>query len=483
MAEIPSVPGLTDDEQDNLASLLNQLSSKTPRNRRRSAYYDGKNAVRDLGISMPPNLQRVAMVLGWSAKAVDILSRRCNLEGFYIPGIRDQASVGLDLLWDDNQLDLESAMAGTSSLIHATAFLVVSAGDETAGEPPVLITGRDALSSTGLWDRRARRLKAFLSIISTDEAGQPTDMVMYQPGLVTTMQRDSAARGGWTLDRQGHQYGMPVQPLPYKPSLVRPFGSSRISRAVMSLHDSAVRTMMRSEITGELYSVPQRVLLGVDEAAFMGADGQRRSMWQSLLGRIWAVDRDDEGNLPEVKEYAAAPQTPHVEQMRTWAALFAGETSIPVTSLGINSDANPASAAAYEASREDLIQEAEGATNAWSPAWRRSMMTALSMLNGWQTPPDQFRGLQPRWRSPATPTRAAAADAAAKTLDKFPWLSDTELGLELYGFDRSFITRAMAERQRQQGRQLLDRISAGQSLVPDDLGELTPAETTPTPAE
>lgn len=462
------VDELSADEQATLDGLINSLNQHEGRNRLRSAYYDGRNAVRDLAISMPPNLRRIALVLGWSAKAVDILNRRCNLEGFYVPGL-DAASLGVDELWTDNRLDLESAQAGASSLIHATAFLVTSAGDESAGEPPVLIMGRDALTATGRWDRRARRLAAFLSVLDTDENSMPTDLALYLPNLVITMQRDNTS-SVWQVDRQTHRYGVPVEPLAYRPRLGRPFGSSRISRAVMSLHDSAIRTVMRSEVTAELYSVPQRMLLGADESAFMDAEGNRRSMWQSLLGRIWAIERDDDGNVPEVKEFSSASQTPHVDQLRAWAQLFAGETSIPISSLGISTDANPASAEAYYASREDLITEAEGTTDGWSPAWRRSMQTALAMLNGWDSLPDEVRALQPRWRSPATPSRAAAADAAAKTLQQFPWLADSELGLELYGFDRSFITRAMAEYRRRNSRSLIEQIiGSDSSVIPDDV--------------
>lgn len=466
MVEIMTIDGLGDDEQRTLNGLIEQLNAHAARNLLRDAYYDGRNAIRDLGISIPPNLRRVAMVLGWSAKAVDILNRRCNLEGFFIPGL-DPSSLGVNDLWDANQLDLESAQAGASSLIHATAFLVTSAGDESVGEPPVIIMGRDALSATGSWDRRARHLDAFLSVLGTDDDDYPTDLALYLPNVVISLRRDKGTTN-WDIDRQQHRYGVPVEPLPYRPRLGRPFGSSRISRAVMSLHDSAIRTIMRSEVTAELYSVPQRMLLGVDESAFIDADGNRRSMWQSLLGRIWALERDEDGQIPEVKEFSSATQTPHVDQLRAWAQLFAGETSIPISSLGISTDANPASAEAYYASREDLITEAEGTTDGWSPAWRRSMQTALAMLNGWSTIPDEVKALQPRWRSPATPSRAAAADAASKTLDKFPWLAESELGLELYGFDRSFIIRAMAELRRRRGRSIIDQIMADDGAI---LGE------------
>lgn len=460
------VPDLTVDEQTTLDVLLTQLREKTPRNRLRAAYYDGKNAIRDLGISTPPSMRRVATVLGWSSKAVDILNRRCNLDGFVVPDV-DTGSLGVDELWSENYLDSEAPQAGISSLIHAAAFLVVTQGDESAGEPPVLITSKDALSGTGEWDRRRRTLRSFLSVIETDDDGRPTEMVLYLPDLNVSMTRDGAR---WSVDRRAHSYGVPVEPLVYQPRLSRPFGSSRISRAVMSLHDSALRTVIRSEVTAEFYSAPQRLLLGADEAAFKNADGTVKTAWQAILGRVWAIPDDEDASVPraEVKEFTQASQQPHVDQLRAWAALFAGETSIPVTSLGISTDANPTSAEAYSASREDLVAEAEGTIDGWSPPWRRTMLRALQMLNGWdEVPPDIEAGLRPKWRNPAYGSRAAAVDAAVKTIDKLPWLAQSELGLELFGFDQSFLDRARVEMRRQRGSGVLESIrAAAQQVTP-----------------
>jgi hypothetical protein len=446
------VPGLTESEQDVLDVLYAQLKAKTPRNRLRAAYYDGKNAVRDLGISTPPSFRRVATVLGWSGKAVDILNRRCNLDGFVVPGVADMSDV--ERLWSDNFLDTEASQAGVSSLIHAAAFLVATQGDEQSGEPAVLITAKDALSGTGGWDRRRRALSSFLSVIDTDKDGKPVEFVLYLPNLnVSAVKADAK----WTVTRREHIYGVPVEPLVYQPRLGRPFGSSRISRAVMSLHDQALRTVIRSEVTAEFYSAPQRVLLGAAEDAFKNTDGTVKTSWQAILGRVWAIPDDEDAANPraDVKEFTQASQQPHVDQLRAWAALFAGETSIPVTSLGISTDANPTSAEAYSASREDLVAEAEGTIDGWSPAWRRTMLRGVQMLNKADRVPDGFEGLQAKWRNPAYGSRAAATDAAVKTIDKFPWMAQSELGLELFGFDQSFLDRARVELRRQRGADML----------------------------
>lgn len=53
---------LEHDEQDALDVLVKQWRDKRDRNRLRAAYYDGKNAVHDLGISTPPAMRRLTLI-------------------------------------------------------------------------------------------------------------------------------------------------------------------------------------------------------------------------------------------------------------------------------------------------------------------------------------------------------------------------------------------------------------------------------------
>lgn len=483
--ESVTIPALEDDEQREVNLLLEQLRAKLPRNRLRAAYYDGKNAVRDLGISVPPNFRRVATVLGWSAKSVDVLNRRCVLEGFSLPEA-ELSDFGVDELWRDNYLDLESQQVGVSSLIHATAFLIATQGDRDLGEPEVVITAKDALTGTGVWDRRGRRLSSFLSVIETDGDGKPTEMVLYLPNLNVLMRKDS---GRWEVDRQDHSFGVPVEPVVYQPRLARPFGSSRISRAVMSLHDMAIRTVIRSEVSAELYSVPQRVLLGADESAFQDADGNMRSKWQSILTQIWAIGKDEDGDLPQIQSFAAATQQPHMDQLRALAQLFAGETSIPLDSLGISAEANPTSEGAYNAGRDDLIREAEGVTDGWSPAWRRTMLRGVQMLNGWSDDevPEELLDLQPKWRSPMSPSRAEAAAEAMQLVTAGILPADSSVTLDRLGFSLQEQKQIAADRRKSMMSTLVQSLQgraqapagtpAGETPVEDGLPE-KPVEAT-----
>lgn len=459
------VPALSGTEQDTLTSLLVQWDSKKLANYERSSRYDGKNATQQLGGQLtPPALRNLGLVLGWPAIAVDTLNRRCTLEGF-----TDQLDLGVDDVFRENWLPTESGQADVSSLIHGTAFLVNTLGDTTAGEPEALITSRDALTGTGLWSGRSRRLESFLSLNEFNQDGSPIDMVMYLPNLIITMHKMT---GGWSVDKRPHPYGVPAEPLTYRARLGRPFGYSRISRAVASIHNQALRTMLRSEVTAELYQLPQRVLLGGDESSFMDAKGNITPQWQAVMGAIWVAPSDEDGNRPDIKQLPGAPTTPYLEQLRMQAQLFAGETLVPVGTLGLIGDANPTSADAYMASYGDLIAEAEATTDGWSPAWQRSMIRALAMREGLSEVPEEWwAAVTPQWRNPAFLSRAAVADAGTKQLASVPWLADTEVGLELLGLTPDQIKRALNERRRAEGRQSRQRLLMSQTPTAGQLAQ------------
>jgi hypothetical protein len=453
-----TLPNVTDDENNLINGLLEQLENKQPRNLLRASYYDGKRAIRQVGSIIPPQYYRLGIVLGWSAKAVDILARRCNLDGFVWPD-GDLNSLGYDELAESNGLSAEISSATISSLIHGVSFLVNTKGDESKGEPAALLHAKDALNATGEWNSRRRGLDNLLSVTKRADDGKVTGFVVYLYNLNIIADKDSS---GWSVERKEHGFGLPAEALVYKPRVGRPFGTSRISRPVMSLHDQALRTVIRMEGHADVYSFPEMWLLGADESIFKNADGSQKAAWQVMLGRIKAIPDDEGAENPraDVKQFSASSPQPHIDQLKQQAQLFSGETSIPLTSLGVSDMSNPTSADSYIASREDLIAEAEGATDDWTPALRRSQRRHLAIANGLETIPASWASIDAKWRSPIYLSRAAAADAGSKQVAAVPWLADTEVGLELLGLDPQQAKRAMAEKRRAAGRQLLANLTA-----------------------
>lgn len=444
------LPDVSDEEQATLNRLLLQLELKQTRNMLRDSYYDGRRAINQVGTIIPPQYYKLAIVLGWSAKAVDTLADRCNLDGFVWPD-GDLASIGYPDVFDGNYFSTEINSGVTQSLLHGVSFLINTLGDTSLGEPAGCIHVKDAGNATGTWDARGRRLANLLSITSRDTSGAITGLALYLDGVTISAEKDD--RSGWSVDRSEHPWGVPAEPMVYRYRTGRPFGTSRISRSVMSLHDMALRTVIRMEGHADTYSFPEMWLMGADESIFKNADGTQKAVWQVMLGRIKAIPDDDEATNPraDVKQFSASSPQPHIDQLKQQAQLFSGETSIPLTSLGVSDMSNPTSADSYVASREDLIARAEAATDDYSRPLRRAMARALAMQNGLDKIPDEWSSIQPKWRSPIYLSRAQQADAGMKQVTAIPWLAETSLGLELLGLDEQQIQRAMSEKRRAQG--------------------------------
>ena len=455
MFEKVTIPGLDDDEGRTLNLLLEQLANKEPRNLLRSSYYDGKHTARQVSAIVPPMYHRLAMVLGWSGKAVDALARRCTLDGFTWPN-GDLSELGAGEVYDDNQLRVEINSAVVSSLLHGVAFLVNTRGEDD--EPKSLIHVRDARHATGTWNHRRRSLDDLVSVQSWDDAGRPTALALYLDGLTITAEKDS---GTWSVERSEHGWGVPAEPLVYKYRHGRPFGSSRISRPVMSIHDQALRELPRLEGHLDVFSFPELWMLGADETIFKNDDGTTKASWQVVMGRLKGIPDDEDATNPraDVKQFGASSPEPHLAAINGFAKLFAGETSLLDSALAITDVSNPTSAESYDASQYELIAEAEGATDDWSRSLRRAMVRALAIRNGETSIPDGWKSIDTKWRDPRYLARSAKADAGAKTLAAAPELAGTEVGYELLGLDDRQIKVVMAEQKRKAGRSIVDALT------------------------
>lgn len=435
-----SITGLTEVEQDTLNGLVDQLQQKGRRNRTRQAYLDGKRAARALSPFLPPYLKKVGAVLGWPTKAVEALGRRIRLTDFAIPG-RDLSEFGLDVLLDGNRYFEDVRLTQHDSLGYAVAWEIVTRGGQ--GEPDAVITSQSALDGTGTWNRRTRSLDDFLSVTDRDRSGDPSEFNLYLPGE-TIMVSD-----GKVQDRSTHQLHVPVQPIPYRRSHARPFGQSRVSRSVMFLTDAAVRAMLRMEGTADFYGTPHLLLLGAALDQFEGADGSAVGTWDFLMSKVNGIPDDEAAANPraQVEQVTQATQQPHMDSLDTIAAAFAGETNIPVESLGVGvSKANPNSAESYLASREDLISDAEDTADAWGHGHVRTLQNAWLLASGETRLPDELRKLRSVWRDHRQTSRAAAADSTVKLVGAFPWMAESDAILDSIGLDPTLVERLRADK-------------------------------------
>ena len=435
-ALVPQVP-VEDEDRDLFARLYSTWAQKRTRNLLRSAYYEGKNALRDFGIAVPPQMQRAFTPLQWVAKGVHAVTRRSVFEGFVSPdGVADP--FGMAGLLADNHFFEELPGAVTSSAVHACAFITVTEGDVSQGEPEIVMISRSADASAAVWDKRRRALAGFLSIIDID-GSEPTEIVFYTPQRVYTATREN---GRWTSSWVANRLGeVPVARLAYLPTLNRPFGQSRITRTAMGLTDAAVRTLLRAEVSAEFYSADKYWLFGADVSKFIGDD-----KWSALMGRMNAIDTGPNAEQKiDIHRFQGSSPQPHVEQMRLIQSMFADDQNLTVKFADAS---NPSSADAIYAAKEDLIIDVRDANRVWGRGAVKAFQLAVQLRDGGDMT-DELRAVSAQFTDPAIVSPSARADAFSKLSAAIPGFAESEVGMKYAGLPLEDITKFQAERERQ----------------------------------
>ena len=455
-----TVPGISDDEKAILNRQVGKLADKTPRNLLRQRLYDNQQVARRIGDTIPGAYFNMGIVLGWTGKAVDTLGRRCTLDRF-VWADGDLDDLGSRQVWDDNNLRSEINSAKVSSLIHGPAFLVNTTGIDD--EPKSLIHVRDALNATGDWNPRRRRMDNLLSVLDRDDQGKIIEFALYLDGLtVTGIKTD----GQWEVEHLEHPWGVPVEVMVYKPRVGRAMGASRITRPLIGLQKQAVRALIRLEGHMDIYSYPDFWLLGALAKDIKGEGDANVAAMAAALGRIRGIPdlpvddpnaRDNNLDRADIKQFPASAPTPNLAQLNALAKLFAREASLPDSALAITDFANPTSADSYDASQYELIAEADGAVEDWSPAVKRSHLRALAILNDLDEIPVEWQTIEPKWRDRRYTSKSAQADAGSKIVPLIA-AAQSEVELELLGLDEQQVRRVMADKRRAQGSSVLDRL-------------------------
>ena len=469
------VVGLAEDDAALMARLVKQWQAKRSRNALRRQYRDMQVNVAFLGASVPPYMRdQLDIVCGWPDKAVTSLASRCMWDGVTSPSGEEDPLGAMSLL-HENRFDLLVPELVDATLTYCCSFVVALPGDPATGDPDVVVTGADALWATGLWDVRRRGLEAGLLVDSADDNGRPTSMLLLTSEHVTRLALGD--RGWVAVARMDHSLGrVPMEPLPYRPALGRPFGRSRISREVMSITDRVVRAGFRTEVSSDLYAAPALLLLGADETMFQNAQGEKTPLWSWYMGRLKSLPKDEDGDKPDLQVIPQQSMEPFLAMKRALAAEFASATSLPISALGIVQD-NPSSAEAIYAAKEDLVIEAQNTTRSIGYGLNRIVQDAICLRDGIPVSEmdDEVRNLATRWRNPAMPSVVSQSDAVVKQISAIPELAQTDVALEELGYSAEQIVRIRSQIKRAQSGAVLDRLLAS-TPTPAEQAPQEPAE-------
>ena len=428
--------------------LLEVWHSKLLKNQLRQRYYDGKNALKDFGISIPPQLLTVETVVGWPQKAVDALAVRSRFDGYSCDS--DELQNQVDEISKRSRLKLKYRQGVQSELIHSCEFAVVGVDD--AGN--ARIDFYNAQDAAAVWDDALGRI-AYGMVIEDWFEGQPAVIALYtDDGLMRFV--DNGSYFDWSFEP--YTMGRPCMDVfAYRPTETRPFGQSRISRAVRSITDSAVRVALGGDVAYSFSVSPQKYLLGADANTFAN-----KPKWEAYIGSIFAVGRDENGDLPQFGQLSQASMQQTVDYFRTLAARFSGETNVPISTLGVIHD-QPASAEAIYAANEPLIIECEDLNDNSRSTLSNLAQLAVAAENG-----VSFDSLDvdivANFRNPAMPSIVSQTDAMVKIASMVPGFAGTDVFFEQIGFPEDIRKKALNEIERAEASFTLENVLNSERL-------------------
>lgn len=447
---------ITKDEQDILQKLRNQLQGHTSPNKEKQNYYEAKQVVKHLDIAVPKHLQDIGVAVGWAGTCVDALDERIDFLGW----TTDDGDVnGLDIVYDDNDLLVESNLGHIDALTTGVGFVSVGIGDEDPEQ--VVIAVESSSSATVLWDYRKKRSFAGLSV-TTDGDGNAVMETLYLENVNIVFARNPETGELEIMQRNEHGLGRCF--MTRLPNRSRPYqidGRSEITAAVRYYTDAAVRTMLGMEVNREFYTAPQRFVLNAKPEDFgvtsdMSKEERFRRGLSVAMGMVNIVPpREDntEGDPPSVVEMKPAPPTPYIEQVKAYSIQMSAETGLPATLFGFVTD-NPTSADAIVKSEFRLTRRASRRIGTFGRGWKGVAELVLLARDG-DVDRDFLRRLKSRFANPMLPTPAATADELQKMIAAKVLVPDSSVTYELYGrLDERQVKQLERDKKAYEAKQL-----------------------------
>jgi hypothetical protein len=283
--------------------------------------------------------------------------------------------------------------------------------------------------------------------------------------------------GNWEItDRDEHDFDfVPVVRMAHKPRTSNRDGSSAITPAMMSLTDAACRTLLGLEVAREIYSVPQKALLGASESAFQNTDGTPKAAWDTYITRIIALERDAEGNLPELKQMQAYDPSVFTKLLDWYASSMSGLINSPPQNMGLYTQGNPASADSVVAMNSERDLSAKQMQRQFGPDLARVARLTLRFTNKGALPAG-YEHLTTDWNPVTLPTPGVTADAVTKEIAAGSIPATSDVTLKRLGYSAVERRRLEQDRKREDGRQVAKALASSLTEAPtEDVADGAPA--------
>jgi hypothetical protein len=161
---------------------------------------------------------------------------------------------------------------------------------------------------------------------------------------------------------------------------------------------------------------PQKYVTG------LSPDNEMMDKWKATISSMLQFTKDDDGDHPMLGQFTTQSVTPHMDQLRMYASLFAGETGLTLDDLGFVGE-NPSSAESIRATHENMRLTARKAQRNFGTGFLNVGYLAACVRDNFPYKRNQLYQTKPRWEPVFEPDAAQLSgigDAAIKIQQSFP---------------------------------------------------------------
>lgn len=451
---IPTLPNLSLSEEER--GIISKLQMRAWRNRYwmelTDSYYRGMQVITSLNIAIPDELTYLRTVVGWPRKAVDPVVQRSAVDCFRLHGATD-GDPDLEDVWIENGMDAELPLATTDSLAMGRGWFLLGSPASKGDAPKISV--ESPLNISASWDVASALPKEILQSYWLDGRRHA---VLYILGQTIYIGEDDD--GIWQLtnrDKHGMDF-IPAQRMANSPRSHDRDGASEITPELMSITDAACRTMLGLEISSEVYSVPKLLLMGASESDFQNPDGTPKSALSTYITRVLALERDEDGNLPDVKQLQPYDPSVYTKVIEMYASQAASIVRGNPQDFGLYTSGNPVSADAYNSTEADRNTWISMKHRMWGVSLVKSMQMATRFMNGGTLLPE-YRRMVCDWMPPELVDFTGAADAVSKLVTAGVYSATSDVTLKKTGLNAVQRQRMEQDRLADQGEQFLAEVA------------------------
>ena len=462
--KITQAAGLAEAEREPLARLVDIYNDHAAANAEKRKYYEGHIRLSEvnLGLALPKGMQGLEIGCAWGEKTVDVLAARSLFDGFV--GSSGEDATTMTRIMNANRLKSEYPKACRDELKYGCEFATLSA-DPVIG---CRIRFHSPETAAAEWDGEKGRIARGFAIIDrktdpTTHKETPTLIHYHTDEAVWILRLNKDA---WSAKEYPHQMGRPLmEPMTWNATSAKPFGRSRLKKPIRELIRGYVRTVANATIALEFATAPQKYILGVTDAQYDVLVDQK---FKQYVGSILVSTGNPEtGEKPTFGQLSQGTLDPHVQQLRMLATQFSAATGLTVTDVGVVNDANPTSSDAILAQSQTLILMAEqlNAGNGDSLHTIAMMAQAIARNVTMDDLTDEERDVVAHFKNPAMPSVSSMTDAALKLATARDGFAETDVFLEMTGFDQADIRRIKAQEKRSRGLRILTEELGNENTV------------------